>query len=420
MPAHMDELWNATIPEFFFLSRDKNHMCAGCPLYHDALNAGVQGVSVCQEAYIMNDAEYMRLALSLAERGVGWTSPNPMVGAVVVKNGQIIGQGWHARCGDLHAERSALKNCAESPAGATVYVTLEPCCHHGRQPPCTDALIQAGITRVVVGSDDPNPMVAGKGLNILREHGIEVETGVCREECDALNRVFFHYIQTKRPYVVMKYAMTMDGKIATRTGASQWITGSAARERVHRDRHRYTAIMAGVGTVLADAPLLTCRVEGGKNPVRILCDTRLRTPLDSRIVRTARDVPTILATACGEEGHRAPYKAAGCRVWTLPEEGGHVALAPLMERLGAEGIDSVLLEGGGTLNWAALEAGLVQRVQAYIAPKLFGGASARSPVGGLGVETPAGAIRLKNSVITRIGDDFLIESEVDGNVHRNC
>ena len=368
----------------------------------------------------MNDTEYMRLALSLAERGMGWTSPNPMVGAVVVKDGRIIGQGWHARCGDLHAERNALKNCTESPVGAAIYVTLEPCCHHGRQPPCTDALIQAGIARVVVGSDDPNPLVAGKGVQILRDHGIEVETGVCREECDALNRVFLHYIQTGRPYVVMKYAMTMDGKIATRTGASQWITGEAARKQVHRDRHRYSAIMAGVGTVLADDPLLTCRMEGGKNPVRVICDTRLRTPLDSQLVRTAREVPTILATACMEETRRALYEAAGCRVWTLPEEGGHVALNPLMERLGAEGIDSVLLEGGGTLNWAALEAGLVQRVQAYIAPKLFGGVSAKSPVGGLGVETPAGAIVLKNSVITRIEDDILIESEVDGDVHRDC
>lgn len=243
----------------------------------------------------MTDTDYMRLALELAERGCGWTSPNPMVGAVVVKDGRIIGQGWHARYGDLHAERKALKDCTEPPRGAAMYVTLEPCCHHGWQPPCTDAILEAGISRVMVGSDAP--LVAGKGLNILRRNGVAVETGVLKEACDALNRVFFHFIQTRRPYVVMKYAMTMDGKIATRPGASRWITGEEARRRGHQDRHRYSAIMAGVGTVLADDPLLTCRMEGGRSPVRVICDTRLRTPLDSRIVRTAREVPAILAAA---------------------------------------------------------------------------------------------------------------------------
>ena len=367
----------------------------------------------------MNDTDYMRLALELAERGCGWTAPNPMVGAVIVKDRRVIGQGWHTRYGELHAEREALKHCTESPRGAAMYVTLEPCCHHGKQPPCTDAILENGIARVVVGSGDPNPLVAGKGLDILRRHGVEVETGVLQAECDRLNQVFFHFIQTGRPYVVMKYAMTLDGKIATRTGASQWITGEAARKRVHQDRHRYTAIMAGVGTVLADDPLLTCRMEGGRNPVRVICDTHLRTPLGSQIVRTARDVPTILAVGDVPPAQTAPYRDAGCRVWTLPERDGHVDLPALMEQLGKESIDSVLLEGGGTLNWAALEGGIVQKVQAYIAPKLFGGAAAKSPVGGLGVETPGQAVRLKNSTVTRIGDDFLVESEVDTDVYRD-
>ena len=367
----------------------------------------------------MTDTDYMHLALELAERGVGWTSPNPMVGAVIVKDGRIIGQGWHARCGEAHAERNALAHCTESPAGATLYVTLEPCCHYGRQPPCTEAILEAGIARVVVGSDDPNPLVAGKGIDRLRRAGVAVETGRCKAECDAINQVFFHYIRTKRPYVVMKYAMTLDGKIATRTGASRWITGEAARYRVHRDRHRYSAVMVGVGTVLADDPLLTCRLEGGKNPLRVICDTHLRTPLDSQIVRTAGTVPTVLATACTDEKRQAPYVAAGCRVWILPERSGHVDLPALMERLGAEQIDSVLLEGGGTLNWAALESGVVQKVQTYIAPKLFGGAQAKSPVGGLGVEAPAQAICLKNHTITRLGDDFLVEGEVESDVYRN-
>ena len=272
---------------------------------------------------------------------------------------------------------------------------------------------------MVVGSWDPNPLVAGKGLAFLRAHGVEVEIGVLQAECDALNDVFFHYIRTKRPYVVMKYAMTLDGKIATRTGASQWITGEEARRQVHRDRHRYAAIMAGVGTVLTDDPLLTCRMEGGRNPVRVICDTHLRTPLDSQLVRSARKVPTILAVGEAAPAQATPYRDAGCQVWTLPERDGHVDLSVLMERLGATEIDSVLLEGGGTLNWAALESGIVQRVQAYIAPKLFGGKDAKSPVAGLGVELPAQAVKLKNTTVTQIGEDFLLEGEVDTDVHGN-
>ena len=367
----------------------------------------------------MTDETYMRRAIVLAERGAGWTSPNPMVGAVIVKDGRIIGEGWHRRHGEAHAERNALQSCTESPAGAVLYVTLEPCCHYGKQPPCTDAILEAGIRRVAVGSGDPNPLVAGKGVELLRAGGVTVDTGVLKEECDALNPVFFHFIQTKRPYVVMKYAMTMDGKIATRTGASQWITGEAARQRVHRDRHRYSAIMAGVGTVLADDPLLTCRMEGGKNPVRIICDSHLRTPPDSRIVRTAREVPTILAAAVPPPECRNALEDAGCQVWDLPGPEGRVDLNALMDRLGAQGIDSVLLEGGGELNWAALHSGIVQKVQAYIAPKLFGGAAAKSPIAGLGVETPAQAVRLVRTTVTQIGEDFLLESEVETDVHGN-
>ena len=365
----------------------------------------------------MEDKNYMSLALSLAERGRGWTSPNPMVGAVLVKEGRIIGQGWHKRRGGLHAEREALADCRESPAGAALYVTLEPCCHYGRQPPCTDAILAAGISRVAVGALDPNPLVSGKGVGILRAHGIPVETGVLQKECDRLNRAFFHYITTKRPYVTMKYAMTLDGKIATRTGASRWITGEEARRRVHRDRHANAAILVGVGTVLADDPLLTCRLEGGRQPLRVVCDTCLRTPLDSQIVRTAREFPTVLAAGPVEPEAAAPYEAAGCQVWTLPLRAGRVDLSALMDRLGEAEIDSLLLEGGGTLNWSMLEAGLVQRVQAYIAPKLFGG-EAKSPVSGAGVALPGQALRLRDLTVTRIGEDILLEGEID-HVHGN-
>lgn len=301
-----------------------------------------------------------------------------------------------------------------------MYVTLEPCCHHGKQPPCTAAVLEAGIRRVVIGSSDPNPLVSGKGVEILREHGVEVTEHVLQEECDRLNEVFFHFIRTGRPFVVMKYAMSMDGKIAAYTGASRWITGEAAREHVQRQRHRYTAIMAGVGTVLADDPLLTCRMPGGRNPVRVICDTHLRTPLTSRIVATAREVPTILAVSRGDGGKESACREAGCRILHVEEREGHVDLDQLMELLGKEQIDSVLLEGGGTLNWAALESGIVQKVQAYIAPKLLGGAAAKTPVEGAGVPSPADAFLLKNSVSMLLGEDILIESEVVPRVHRDC
>lgn len=367
----------------------------------------------------MTDQEYMKRALALAERGHGWTSPNPMVGALIVRDERILAEGWHARYGDLHAERAALAKATEDVRGATLYVTLEPCCHYGKQPPCTDAIIERGIARVVVGSPDPNPLVAGKGVQVLREHGIAVTENVLREECDALNAVFLHYIREKQPYVVLKAAMTLDGKIATHTGASRWVTGEAARRHGHTLRHRYSAIMVGVGTVLADDPLLTCRIENGRDPLRIVCDTCLRTSLDAQLVRTAKDAPTLIATCEKNAARIAPYEAAGCRVWQMPQRDGHVDLAALMQRLGADGVDSVLIEGGGTLAWAALEAGLVQKVYSYLAPKLFGGRDAKTPVEGEGVEVPADAALLHVSGIQRLGEDILIESEVTRHVHRH-
>ncbi len=367
----------------------------------------------------MNDCDYMRIALKLARKGCGRVAPNPMVGAVIVKDGNIIGQGYHEQYGSPHAERNALASCSESPEGATMYVTLEPCCHYGKQPPCVDAVLDAGISRVVTGSGDPNPLVCGKGIRILREHGVHVTENVLKEECDRLNQVFFHYIQTKRPFVVMKYAMTMDGKIAAYTGASKWITGEAARNHVQQQRYCYSAIMAGIGTVLADDPLLTCRIEGGKNPLRIICDTRLRTPLCACVVATAKQVPTVLATCCDDPEKHLAYMEAGCRIMILPKKNGHADLQVLMQRLGEEKIDSILLEGGGTLNWSALESGIVQKVQTYIAPRLFGGQYAKTPVEGTGFPSPAASVILKNSTVTRLGEDFLIESEVDSDVYGN-
>ncbi len=360
----------------------------------------------------MTNEYYMQMALELAKKGADFVNPNPLVGAVIVKNGEIIGCGYHEKYGEPHAERNALANCSVSPKGATLYVTLEPCCHFGKTPPCTQAIIQSGISKVMVGIRDPNPLIAGKGIKMLKKEGIEVAEGVLQEQCRSINEIFFHYIQTKTPYVVMKYAMTMDGKIAANDGKSKWITGEMARHKVRQDRNRCSAIMVGVGTVVADDPLLTCRIEGRRNPIRIICDTNLRTPLHTKIVTTARDVPTIFATACKDVQRHQDYIDAGCRIITLSRKDGHIDLSELMMQLGGEKIDSILLEGGGTLNWAMLEAGFVNKVQAYIAPKLFGGLHAKTPLAGLGVKNPDQAIILKNTTINLLGDDILIESEV--------
>lgn len=366
------------------------------------------------------EERFMRRAIELAQRGMGFVSPNPMVGAVIVRDGEIIGEGYHRRYGDLHAERTAFADCDSRNidcTGAEMYVTLEPCCHHGKQPPCTEAVISHGIRRVYIGSADPNPLVAGKGVTILREHGIEVIEDVMRSECDAINEIFFKYITTGLPFVTMKYAMTADGKIACYTGESKWITGESARKDVQRNRLKHSAIMAGVGTVLADDPLLTCRLENGRDPVRIICDSRLRTPLESNIVRTAKNVPTIIATLVSDE-RKTAFEKAGCTVLTTGEKSGHVDLRELMKKLGEMKIDSILLEGGGELNWSALEAGIVDKVQTYIAPKIFGGASAKTPVSGQGADKPDSAFMLEIVFVRTIGEDILIESRVK-NVHGN-
>lgn len=368
-------------------------------------------------------ALWMRRALRLAERGCGYVNPNPMVGCVIVKENRAIGEGWHERCGGLHAERNALKNCHEDPAGATLYVTLEPCCHWGRTPPCTDAIIENHIGHVVVGCLDPNPQVAGKGVQLLREAGIDVTVGVCEEECRRLNAVFFHYITHGTPYVVLKYAMTLDGKIATYTGDSRWVTGEVARAQVHETRHWLPGILIGVGTVLADDPLLTCRRAMGKgegrNPIRIVCDSHARTPLDSQLIRTARDIPTILAIteSAAHTEQAAALQAAGAQLLVCAEQEdgqkGRVSLPDLMQQLGKQGIDGILLEGGATLAFSALQAGIVQHVQAYIAPKLLGGATALTPVGGAGFARMADALSLSHLTVTPLGDDFKIEGDIN-------
>lgn len=360
----------------------------------------------------MTDREYMLRAIELARKGLGWTNPNPMVGAVIVKDGRIIGEGYHAKCGEYHAERNAIASLKGSAEGATLYVTLEPCCHYGKTPPCTEAILEQRIARVVIGSRDPNPKVAGKGAAILREAGVQVEEDFMREECDRLNPVFFHYITTGTPYVVMKYAMTADGKIATKTGASKWITGPAAREEVHRLRHQYMGIMAGIGTVLADDPMLNVRLEGKRSPVRIICDSHLKIPLDSRICKTAEQYRTILACGNADCEKIRKLEAMNIQVVQCPDEQGKVDLRRLMEVLGRQGIDSILLEGGGILNDSALRAGIVQKLAVFVAPKLFGGEKSRTPVAGTGVELPSEATALRLCEVRQIGQDLLLEYEI--------
>lgn len=369
---------------------------------------------------MQSDEEFMRRAVSLAKKGAGHVNPNPLVGAVIVKDGRIIGEGYHALYGGLHAERAAFENLTESAEGASMYVTLEPCCHYGKQPPCTDAIIENKVSKVYIGSFDPNVLVAGKGIERLKNAGIEVSGGVLKEECDALNPVFFHYITTKRPYVVMKYAMTLDGKIACDTGDSKWVTGESARQNVLKTRSLLTGIMVGINTVVADNPMLTCRIEGGRNPVRIICDTNLRIPMDCNIVRTASDIKTIVATVSDASNDKNEVKRrelleAGVEIIDTGMKDGRVDLKDLMFKLGEKKIDSILLEGGAMLNESALKAGIVSRIQAYIAPKLFGGSGKYTPVRGEGVLSPNDAYFCKNMRTYQFGGDIMLEADLEVN-----
>lgn len=356
---------------------------------------------------------HMRRAIELARRGEGWTNPNPLVGAVLVKEGRVIGEGFHERYGQPHAERNALADCerrGEDPRGATLFVTLEPCCHTGKQPPCTEAVVQAGVSRVVVGSRDPNPLVGGKGNAFLRAAGIPVVEDFLRAECDELNPVFFHYIRTGLPYVVAKWAMTIDGKIATKSGDSGWISNELSRADVHEMRHRLAAVMVGSGTVAADDPRLTVRRSSGapgNQSLRVVVDSQLGLSLDCGLVKTARACPVLVATAVPDDCERATrLRDAGVDVLSLPDGAGRVDLRALMRELGARGVDSVLVEGGGTIHASLFEAGLVNELVVYIAPKVVGGAEAVTPVEGQGVNTMAEAIALGSPVVERFGDDI--------------
>ena len=356
------------------------------------------------------DEMYMERALELAAKGRGTTTPNPMVGAVIVKNGRIIGEGYHIRAGEGHAEVNAVKNAVEDVTGATMYVTLEPCSHYGKTPPCADKIVEKKIGRVVVGALDPNPLVAGRGIEKIRNAGIPVITGVLAERSIALNEVFMKYIVTKRPFVLLKAAMSLDGKIATAEGESQWISCETSREEVHRLRHELTGIMAGIGTVLADDPMLNCRIPGGKQPVRIIVDSHLSIPEESKLVCSAKEFPLVVAAVENSDAAKKERLAEqGVKVIEVSaDDAGHVDLNILMDCLGEMKIDSILLEGGGRLAEGALKAGIVDKVQFYIAPMLIGGESAKTPVEGRGIAALSEAWHISNWKAEVIGDDIKI------------
>ncbi len=361
------------------------------------------------------DEKYMALALELAERGRGWVNPNPLVGAVIVKEGKIISEGWHARYGEAHAEAKAIRNATESVEGATLYVTLEPCAHFGKTPPCAQTIVAHKIAKVVIGMRDPNPLVSGKGIEILKANGIEVTVGLMATECMAQNEVFIKYITRKIPFVLLKTAMTLDGKIASISGDAKWISGVESRRYVHEIRQSMSGIMVGIGTVLNDDPELTVRLEGIRpsHPVRIVVDSLARTPIQSKVMQNLDRIKTIVATtqAAPEEKVKA-LEEKGANVWRLPLANGHVDLQALMIRLGEAKIDGIMLEGGSELNFSFLESGLVDKVMVFIAPKIIGGSDAKTPVGGRGLNFMRDAIALDRMTVQKIDQDVVIEGYV--------
>ena len=357
------------------------------------------------------DEQMMRLALRLARRGEGRVSPNPLVGAVVVKEGEVVGKGYHAAYGREHAEVMALRDAGDQAKGATIYVTLEPCNHTGHTPPCTRAILRAGIRKVIIGMRDPNPDVLGGGVETLREKGIEVEVGVLEERCRRLNEAFIHFVTHKTPYVVMKIAATLDGKTATRTGHSQWITGEAARRYVHRLRGAMDAVMVGIGTVVRDDPLLTCRIPRPPHqPLRIVVDTSLRIPENAKLLSTIDDAPLLIVTGPHvDEAKRERLFSRGVEVLPLSLYNGKVDLRQLMVILGERRIISILGEGGSRVNASLLERGIARKILIFYAPKILRGQESRSMVAWPSPETLDAALPVSSWEIRRIGQDFLFQ-----------
>lgn len=366
----------------------------------------------------MTDGElrYLNRAIELAELGRGHTRPNPLVGAVIARDDEVLGEGYHSAYGAAHAEVAAIAACSSDPVGATMYVTLEPCCHHGRTPPCTDAIVTAGIKRVVVASDDPTDKASGRGLGILRDEGIAVEVvdGEVSHAARLLNQPFRKHARTGRPLVIVKYAMTLDGKVATRTGDSKWISCEASRARAHRWRAEADAVAVGVGTAMADDPLLTARVDAvARQPRRIIFDSEARLPLDSQLVETAADAPVILVCSrAASRTHTQGLVSAGIEVITVSGENESARVAAALDELGSREIQSLLVEGGPHLAGAFLDADEVDELRVFIAPVIAGGRQAKPAVEGEGVATIAEASRGIDTQVERIEDDVLVTARL--------
>jgi len=357
----------------------------------------------------------MRQALALARRGEGRTAPNPPVGALIVKQRRVVAAGYHRRAGGPHAEIEALKRAGKQARGATLVVTLEPCCHFGQTPPCTAAILEAGIRRVWVGCRDPNPRVRGRGLRQLRRAGVQVETGILRGECERLIAPFAKFIRTGRPFVSLKAAVSLDGKIATATGESQWITGPKARERVHDLRKRVDAILVGAGTVVDDDPRLTARPSRGREeyPMRVIVDPNLRVPINARVFHNARSQRVLLITRPGGDTQRKDgLRTVGVEVVEIPEKRGRLDFNNILDCLGQRGVMHVLIEGGSEVYAHVLEAGRVDHVLWFLAPMFLGGREAKSAVGGAGVKKLKDAWKLKRAVVEQVGGDWLVEGDL--------
>lgn len=356
------------------------------------------------------DESYMRRALALAERGRGYVEPNPLVGAVVVRDGKIVGEGWHERFGGPHAEVNSLAAAGEAARRGTLFVALEPCCHHGKTPPCTEAVIRSGVARVVAAMEDPFAQVAGRGAAQLRAAGIEVEVGLGGEEAARVNAPYLTLLRRGRPYVHAKWAMTLDGKIATRSGDSKWISNEASRRKVHELRGRMDGILVGSGTALADDPLLTARPPGPRVACRVVLDGRGRLPLENRLVRSVHEGPVLVATtAAAPEAWLAEVRAAGCEALVLPAgPGGGIDLAELMRELGRRRWTNLLVEGGAEVLGSFLDAGMIDEAHVFIAPKVVGGAEALGPMRGMGVEQLSEALRLMRTHIETLDGDVYV------------
>jgi diaminohydroxyphosphoribosylaminopyrimidine deaminase / 5-amino-6-(5-phosphoribosylamino)uracil reductase len=363
---------------------------------------------------LTQDEKYMAMAIDLALMGKGRTSPNPMVGAVVVKDGKVVGSGYHKKAGTPHAEAIALQAAGADAKGATLFVNLEPCCHTRKlTPPCTDAVITSGVARVVIGMMDPNPEVSGRGVSLLRDAGLTVDVGVLRERCEDINVVFRKYITTGLPFVTLKAAQTLDGKIATATGESKWITGPEAREYGHTLRNLADAIVVGIGTVLKDDPSLTTRLgtQDSRDPARIILDSHARIPLTAKVLNLESGAKTYVAVTSGAPEDRIKeLKAKGAEVLVIGAKDGRVDIEALMRELANMGMTNVLVEGGATVNADALRAGIVDKVNFFIAPKILGGEDAIGSIGGRSPESLTGAVQLYDMSFTKLGGDILVEA----------